>query len=389
MISKILNKISLKENRRRYLNLKGIANKRYAYKGPDVVQVDLINRCNSNCIACWTHSTTVDRNKEENSAYLDFSALSSFLRDLSKLETTEIIFSGGGEPFLYPKIFEVLELVQKLGLNFRLNTNFTLLGRDEILKLLSFNKLASVTASIWAGEPFSYSKIHNRHLDYFYKVKDNLTFFNISKSRKIIVKMYAVINNVNYVKFKSLVDYAIETKCDGIEFGVMDAIPGLTDYLLLNKEQVNFVQKNFIEILKYLKSKKTCLKVVNREVFLRRISNNKAYLGEYDSFLDRIPCYAGWTFLRLRANGDFNSCLKSHRIPIGNIYKENIALAWNNSYQQQFRIKSLAMPRDKGYFSFIGNCNDGEIGCKRICDNMLVNINLHKITKYLFLSNAF
>lgn len=384
MISKIFNRVSLKENKRRYLNLKGIATKRYAYKGPDAVQVDLTDRCNSHCLICWIHSPNAKEDKNTNSEDVDFPILKNFINDMVKSKTKEIIFSGGGEPFSYPKIWEVLEFTQKAGLAFHINTNFTLLNRKDIGRLLSFNKLTSLTISILAGDAALYSKLHNRDADSFYRVKNNLKFLNALKPRGFYVKVCVIINNMNYLRLRSLIDLVATTGCNAIEFGIPDVIPGVTDSILLNKAQLTSLKQDFIIITEAFKRKYRKIKIMNKDIFFRRISNDRACYGEYDSFVDKVPCYAGWTFLRLRANGDFNSCLKSHRIPIGNIYKDSFLPVWNNSLQQQFREKSLSILKDKEYFKFIGNGNDEEIGCKRVCDNILMNERLHKIIRYLF-----
>lgn len=383
MINKILNKVSFKENKRRYLNLKGIATKRYAYKGPDIIQIDLTDRCDSHCLVCWIHAPSM-RNDNDVNKELDFMIVKNFLHDVAQSETKEVIFSGGGEPFSYSKIWEILEVTQKAGLIFRINTNFNLLNRNDINRLLSFDNLASLTISIWAGDATLYSRLHSREVSAFYKVKDNLRFFNISKPPKLDVKIYAVINNMNYLELKSIVNLANKVGCNAVEFGVTDVLPGATDSFLLNEEQLNILRQDFIRMIEELKSKNCNVRIVNKDIFLKRISSQRACCGEYDRFADKIPCYAGWVFLRLRANGDFNSCLKSHRIPIGNIYKDDFFSVWNNPLQQDFREKSLSIDKDKEYFRHIGNGNDGTIGCKRLCDNIVMNEHLHRIVRYLF-----
>jgi len=379
----MLNKISAKENKRRYLNLKGIATKHHAYKGPDVIQVDLTDRCNSHCILCWLH-TPFQVNAKDNKNELDSSALKNFISDIAGSGTQEIIFSGGGEPFLYPKIWEVLEFTQKKGLRFRINTNLTLLNKESAARLLTFDKLASLVVSVWAGDPGLYSKIHNRDAGFFLHIKDNLKFINTSKPPALDVRIFTAVNNMNHANLRSLLDLAVETGCDALEFGVSDVIPNVTDSFLLNEEQLKFLKHDFINILKHAKVNKSKVKIINKTIFLKRISNPSACFGEYDSLIDKIPCYAGWVFLRLRANGDFNSCLKSHRIPLGNIYRDSFSAVWNNSLQQEFRKNSLDTPRSKEYFKRIGSGDTEEIGCRRICDNRLVNEGLHRFLKYLF-----
>jgi len=384
MIHKILNNLSFKENKRRYLNLKGIATRRYAYKGPDIIQVDLTDSCNSHCLLCWTHSPVIRKDKDIENTELDCSTVKNFISDIAKSGTKEIIFSGGGEPFAYVNIWEILEFTQKSNLAFRINTNFTLLNKNDISRLLSFNNLLSLTVSVWAGEADLYIRLHNRDNDTFLKLKNNLKFLNASKPPALHVRLFAIVNNMNYSGLRTLIDFASETRCNAIEFGVPDVIPGLTDSLLLNKRQLKFLKQDFINMADNCNSENFAVKVFNKDIFLKRISSPRAYYGEYDSFIDKIPCYAGWVFLRLRANGDLNSCLKSHRIPIGNIYEDDFFSVWNNSLQQEFRRKSLSIHKNKDYFRFIGNGNNGDVGCKRICDNALVNKHLHRILKYLF-----
>ena len=45
--------------------------------------------------------------------------------------------------------------------------------------------------------------------------------------------------------------------------------------------------------------------------------------------IDKLPCYAGWLFTRIIPNGEVNSCLKAHRIPVGSLYSEKFNKATN------------------------------------------------------------
>jgi len=384
MFARILDKISFRENKRRFRNLKGVASRYYAYKGPDAIQIDLTNRCNSKCLLCWTHSPLIQKDKNSNSEDLDFSIVKNFINDIAELGTKEVIFSGGGEPFVYPKIWEVLEFTQEAGLRFHINSNLTLLDRRDISRLLSFNNLSSLTISIWAGDAALYSRLHNRKEEVFYRVKDTLKILNASKSSRLHTKICTIVNRLNYSKLRDLLDLSAETGCNAIEFGVADTIAGATGIFLLDKTQLNSLKQDYVNITRSINNKSR-VKIINEDLFLRRISNGRACYGEYDSFLEKMPCYAGWLFLRLRANGDYNSCLKSHRLPIGNIYKDRFSSVWNNLLQQDFRRNSLAVPKNREYLRFIGNSNDGDIGCRRLCDNILMNRQLLcRIARHLF-----
>jgi MoaA/NifB/PqqE/SkfB family radical SAM enzyme len=374
---------SLKKIKSWVLNLKGIASGCYGYKGPDMVQLDCTDRCNSNCLACWTHSPLIKNNPAAELKDMEPARLKDFIREVKKSGAREICFSGGGEPFLYSHIWEILEFVQEAGLPFCVNTNFTLLNKQDIRRLLSYNKLKSLTVSIWAPEADLYSKLHGRKQEDFYTVRDNLEFLNREKPAGLKVILYAVVTNLNYFSLNGLMNLAEQTGCKAIEFAVIDVVPGATDTLLLNAEQLKRLADDFLALIN--KAGNSCggVQIINKDLFLRRILCPEAAFGEYDAAAVQKPCYSGWVFLRLRANGDLNSCLKAHRIPIGNIYKDNFLSIWNNDAQKDFRRKSLSLPRDREFFRLIGNGNNGSIGCRRSCDNMLINEHIHKLARYL------
>jgi sulfatase maturation enzyme AslB (radical SAM superfamily) len=104
-----------------------------------------------------------------------------------------------------------------------------------------------------------------------------------------------------------------------------------------------------------------------------------AQQAEYDSaFLDTMPCYIGWLFARIMPNGDVNSCLKSHRFPIGNLHKEPFKKIWNSPKQYHFRNKTLKGPKQDEFFRLIGNDPDCKVGCYKSCDDIGRNVGMHQ-----------
>jgi len=377
MMVNLLQKLSWKENKRRFLNIRGIASGDYAFKGPDVVQIDLTDKCDSACEVCWVHSPLI-KNQALNGQDLDLAAAKKFIREVADCGTKEIIFSGGGEPFFYPGIWEALECAEENNVNFRINTNFTLLDSAGIKKLLAFRRLVSLTVSVWAGESALYCRMHNRAEQGFRQLKDNLKILNVLRGRQLEVRLFSLVNNVNYRALEGILDFAIETKTPGVEFGVMDVLPSVTEKYLLNIEELQYLRRDFLRLAKTKKG----ARIINGDLFLRRISNPAAVKGEYDTLIGERPCCTGWIFLRLRSNGDFNSCLKSHRRPLGNLHQEGFNEVWNGSKQRCFRQKGLALPRDWDYFRWMGNFDDTQ-GCRRLCDNNLLNTRVYCLSRFL------
>lgn len=370
-IIKIINKLRFREHRRRILNLAGIATGKKAFKGPDVAQIDLTDRCNSHCLICWTNSPA-GHDLPAAGLDLDFDKVIACIRELARAGASEIIFSGGGEPFMYSRIWEVLEFTRSQGINIRINTNFTLIDDEGLRKLASLDNLDSLSVSIWSADPGVYSALHGRDPVVFNRVKENLKQLNLIKKSKFKVRIAAIINSLNCRQIPGLLRLAGETGCEELELGVADVIPGLTDMYILNAGQIEEI-KGLFGSLRRGEIDDHGVKIVNGGIFLKRVSSPGALSGEYDPEISQDACFAGWFFLRLRANGDFNSCLKSHRRPIGNINREPFSAVWNNPDQQRFRSQGLNIPRDNGQYGFIGNGGGQGCGCSRVCDNILIN----------------
>lgn len=377
-----------------YLEIIGIFDGEFAYTGPSFIQIDITNDCNNNCIGCWCNSPFLGDRRlppEIKSQTLSFSTIKSFLDEAVQMGAKEIYYAGGGEPFMHPRIMDILEYTKKIGLICYANTNFTLID-EKIAKQLVDLKLDHLTVSVWAGTAETYLKTHpNKSEETFYKIKETLGYLNSLKDtyKKPYIKVYHVVSNINYHEILEMIDFALDTKSESLEFTVIDTIPDATDALLLDKKESEKVLHK-CDILEYKMKKgefKNRLEILNFEHFYKRISNSFAEDGQYDKgLLDGLPCYVGWTFARILADGNVNSCLKSHRFSVGNIYEENFSKIWNSHKQKEFRKNALGPKEDNPFFSLIGNDPTLKLGCYKSCDDIGRNLNMR--TKILSLSRS-
>ena len=125
------------------LLLKGILDGSYAFTGPEIVQFDITNRCNNNCICCWNNSPLLgeltEEKRKEKECELPFDLVKKTIGELREMGTKTLFFAGGGEPFIHPQIMEILECAKDNGMRVCINTNFTF--------LCSFNTSAMVSRS--------------------------------------------------------------------------------------------------------------------------------------------------------------------------------------------------------------------------------------------------
>lgn len=371
----------------RYLEVLGIYDGRYAYRGPFHVQIDLTHNCNNNCIACWCNSPLLKERRlpaEEKNKYLSLGLVKDLLDELSMMGTAEVYYSGGGEPFMHPQSIEILEYTKRKNLTCHVNTSFTLLDKKKIDCLVDIG-VDTLTVSVWAGTSATYARTHPNKTEHdFYKIKENILYLNTHKRERPFTKLYNVLFNMNYFEIKEMVAFAEETACESIEFTLVDTIPGATDTLSLNEKQLVEL-KALCDSIKANADENNRLKVsgillFQFDQFLRRISiSGDAQEAKYDrNIIDKIPCYIGWLFARVIPNGEVHSCLKAHRIPTGSLYSNTFSEIWNSKKQSYFRGKTRVYKKTDPFFRFIGNDpNTKEAGCHKSCDDIARNTWMH------------
>ncbi len=398
-LGKVRNNFKISYLKDRYLEMLGIYDGKHGYKGPFHVQIDLTNNCNNSCVACWCNSPifkTPRLSKEEKERYLPTEMVKELLDEISHMGATEVYFSGSGEPFMHPQIMEVLEHAKKKNLICHVNTNFTLLNKEKIDRLVDIG-VDFLTVSTWAATAEIYVKTHmNRTEDDFNRIKENLIYLNGRKKDKPRIKLYNVIFNMNYLEVEKMVNFAKITKSESLEFTLVDTIPNVTDVLSLNEEQTMKLTQLCLTIKSGLnyqnRTRDGKILVFQFEQFLRRISVVKDVKdARYDrNIIDSMPCYIGWLFARIIPNGEVHSCLKAHRIPTGSLYANSFSEIWNSKNQKYFRKKTLICKKSDPFFRLIGNDPDTrEAGCYKSCDDIGRNAWMHNRIRMLsFLEKA-
>jgi MoaA/NifB/PqqE/SkfB family radical SAM enzyme len=375
------------------LVLKGILNGANAFAGPGIVQFDITNRCNNNCVCCWNNSPYLGEQSEEKNKEkqyeLPFDLIKRALDELKEIGTKTIFLAGGGEPFMHNNVMDILECIKSNGMRVCINTNFTLLDEEKIRKLIQL-KVDHIHVSMLAGNSKSYCLMHpNKTEETFFRIKSLLKYLVRLKEEtgqpiQPHINMYYVMCNANYLDVKEMVDLALEVKANSLEFTPVDTIPEKTDVLLLSgvqKEQLfkEVVYQNGM-LKKYNEQHEGLVTFIEQyDSFIKRISVDSAKKGHYEiKTVPSQPCYAGWGFLRILASGEVNPCLKAHRISVGNLYKNSIKEIWNSKEEQLFRKHSFKLDKNDPYFKMIGNNPDCSFGCLASCDNIQINFEMHE-----------
>ena len=352
----------------------GILSKRHAYIGPEAVQIDVTNRCNNNCVYCWARSPLLEEkraSKKWESHQLPFDLVKRLIDDLHSMGTRHIHLSGGGEPFIHPHIMDILKYIKRKNMQCEITTNFTLINKEIAHKLVDL-KIEAITASIWAGTAEMYSTLHpNKTEETFCRIKEVLNFLSSLKGKgnPPQLRIANVISNLNFDQIDKMIDFAEQTDVDMYFFQVMDPVPGKTDKLLLSELQCKQLKEKLASLtnrMQELHLKKN-IHVCTLDDFLRRISSRNVVQGHYDQGItDSMPCYVGWVFSRITAEGNVNFCLKTDEYPIANLYKKNFREIWSSRDYELFRHRMLTK----------NGKSDTHFRCNTTCDNLFENKNI-------------
>jgi radical SAM superfamily enzyme YgiQ (UPF0313 family)/MoaA/NifB/PqqE/SkfB family radical SAM enzyme len=225
------------------LQLSGVLDGKRVFAGPEVLEIDLTNACNSNCLGCWNHSDMLGPDKmtgEEARRRLPTEMLLKAIKQAAESGTKAVQLSGAGEPFMHPEIMDVIKTIKGLGLTCNIISNFTLVDEAKGKQLVDLG-VDNLTISVWAGTPAMYKKTHPKlKAKTIHKIRDVLRTIHDYKAEvgtfRPHVKIYNVISKVNASGVSDMLDYAVSCLADYIEFTPVDIIPGVTDSLGLDDE---------------------------------------------------------------------------------------------------------------------------------------------------------
>ena len=358
------------------LDIKGAIDGSQVFTGPEHAVIDLTNRCNNNCIACWTGSPLLrDRMPTNHWKSLEFpyELMKEILDLLHQGGTRRIRFTGGGDPFMHANLMDLLEHAKSLGMICALTTNFTLVDESRVDKMMEIG-LDEIAVSLWAGDPVTYSRVHpNKTEKTFHRIERLMSKLGNEKSRLPRITIANVLFNMNFQNARQMYDFAEHMNADAVYYTLVDPVPGYTDSLLLNAEQRNELLRilNDIQNKACGKPEKEQIELENYDQLKRRLSNPDADGGHYDNnIIDSIPCYIGWMFCRLLPDGSVSPCCRGVNKPMGNLFQNSFDEIWHSPTYREFRYNARQRKKTNPYFH--------PIGCETTCDNLMHNLDMHR-----------
>ncbi|MBT3783942.1 radical SAM protein [bacterium] len=235
------------------IDLIGVSQGKKAFIAPKIVEVDLSNNCNFNCVGCWCHCDHLQELKtpaQRKSHYLDYASITSLIKDLAESGTKTIQLAGPGEPFTHPQIMDIIRYIKGNGLELQIITNFSYITLEIAQELMDL-KVDQITCSLWAGSEEAFVKTHpNQTANAYRKIKEVLTFIGNHKKYNYfpLIKIFNVISTLNAFDLENMVDFGLEVRADTMEFTVVDTVEGKTEFLALTPKDLELIESAFERI---------------------------------------------------------------------------------------------------------------------------------------------
>jgi radical SAM protein with 4Fe4S-binding SPASM domain len=270
---------------------------------PVSVELTLTNRCNLSCRWCSDSSL-----RKKTLGDLDFNLVEPLFDDLARHGTRGIVIEGGGEPTIYPRFRDVLEIARERGLSAGLITNGVEMPYEGALDAFEWIRI-SLDATT------SREFLENKGADHFDRVINNIQRLTRHKHRSpLVVGIGFVLTKSNGSRLEELLLNFMKLDVDYIQIRpVIDHPELLPDNLSLDYYK------------KYSTSDFT--------IHVHNLSEN-VIRGNFD-----VPCRAHSLSSVINANGDVFLCGRLNIYdwipPVGNLHQNSFHEIWNGEERRR------------------------------------------------------
>jgi radical SAM protein with 4Fe4S-binding SPASM domain len=279
---------------------------------------ELTDKCNLRCKHCGSSC------KDSNSNFLDLDAIYKTMDSvMGRYGSNSIMIClTGGEPLLYPNVFDVIKRAHVLGFPVGITTNGTQIN-DDIAARLAFSGLNTIAVSL--------DGIGKTHDDFrlmkgcFDKALNGI---HSLKKAGIEPQVLTVVHKNNFVQLEQI--YDLLCKEDIYSWRLVNVDPigraSINNDLLLNANEMiglfEFIRNKRFDIENEMEVTYGCSHFVTYE-----------YENEIRDFY--FQCGAGTIVASIMANGNIGACLDIERrqdLVQGNIYKDDFIDVWENKF---------------------------------------------------------
>lgn len=357
----------------------GMLGTKKAFTGPLWVQIGIANPCNHRCIMCWDHPSYVSEDSpyptlkskeyyekhpeiDRDKGFMDLEMLAQLADDLHHLGTRRVELAGRGEPTLHPKLNQVLEILKARKFNIGIVTNGSMITPELCRDFIRYG-VERIVVSLDAGAADTYPHIHTRTTTGDYeRVIHNLQVLRDIKKfhRKRVphVVLSFVISRLNWREALQMIERGNEAGVDYIVFKYVIPYPNIGCIELTEEEKRRF-SSQLPTLMDRSDSYGIELKI--EPPIGDMTTDTRLYHRKAEAIYSKIPCYIGWYFALITAEGSVIPCCQCME-QMGNLQKQRFREIWRSELYSDFRQKMKQFPKSRGN----PNCGCNECAVEKI-----------------------
>jgi radical SAM protein with 4Fe4S-binding SPASM domain len=320
---------------------------------PRTINLKVTNACNLRCRMCGQWGDTgfhKEMPASELSTTLSIDDYRRIVKDCSRGRPDFYIW--GGEPFVYPHIGELLEIIKREGLFLAVNSNGTRLT-NHAERLVE----SGVDLLIVSVDGIREDHEAARGKGSFDAAVDGLKAV-LNARRKLgkrypLVAMACTITNWNYSRLKPLVDLAREIEVDHLDFGFPLFLTEkmgrayqsqmLKDFDVqarswtgfIGSEQKEIVQDQLVRQVDTIRNNPGDIPIMFFPD-LKNQSGIEQFFTRPAQTLGR-SCFAPWTHLEVQPDGKVYTCHDFPDLIVGDLRQQTVANVWQGEKMSKFR----------------------------------------------------
>lgn len=314
---------------------------------PISAYMKITSKCMLNCIFC--------SQSDEERAEIDFDFAKQLLNGF-KNNGIRYVYYTGGEPLLYPKIYELLEYGHSIGLKQIMITNGLLLNKEEHMK--SLDHLVTIGISLHGDK-----EIHNKlsgGINCWEQIVQNIRSVRTLYGN-ISIDLNCTILNENSTEsnWNTVLDIAKEVNAT-LCFGRLNFIA--------NGKQCK-ADESIPKLLRYISQSDYPRLKISNCIAPCLVEPRYRYLLH--------GCGVGVSMISVEPNGNVKICPSSQQV-IGNLHDSSIKSIWNSKKMTDFRKMNWTSIYCK-CCSYLPTCKGGchsegsQLFWEDMCDELVLN----------------
>lgn len=305
------------------------------FSRPELIYIKLTEKCNFRCQHC-------DIWKSEKHTELNLLEWEKILADLKHFKSDLQMTISGGEPFLYPHFWPLLDLLAKHKIGVNINTNGSLIDEVVADRLAGYKNICKIEISLYTLDASKHDNLRQTP-GAFSKAERALKYLLEARAKhqnkfEILVALLLNKDNIDevpkFIKHHSAV--GVWTTIQSLDSNIQTLAQ--EDFFQNSEDPTNHPlwihdQDKVISVFdQIITLKKQGALIYNR---LEQLEKMREYnLGHFITATNS-PCLAGHNNLIISSQGDAFFCFKGPKI--GNLLKDSATSLWKSVSARKVR----------------------------------------------------